>query len=661
LATTREAKAAGARVALTRVLPLLVAGSVIGALEVVLAVSFAALIFGSTVPGDLPAGISLCLLSGIVYLTAISLGSSATGVIGSVQDGTAVIAAVMAASIVAEVPAQARFPTVVVSIGLATAASGLTFLVLGLRRLGNLVRFVPFPVVGGFLAGTGWLLVKGGVGVLAGRSVTLDSLDELIRWSSSSHWVVGVAFAIFLLVLGTRTQHPLAIPLAILGAGAAFYAIWFATGGSVSSAEDGGWLLGPLPSSKGMELWALSALGDADASALLARIPDILTIVVVGALALLLNVSGIELATDRRLDVNRELRVAGGANLAVGIAGGIPGFHALSLSGLARATGAVSRWVGPVAAAVCALALIGSSVLGFIPKLVIGGLVVFLGLGFMIDWTFRTARTMPRGEYAIVLVILATIVAVGLLQGVAVGVVVSVGLFIVRSSRTNVVKHELTGDVFPSNVDRPPEERRLLAEHGAGIWILVLQGTLFFGTAYALLERIERRAREGSPPLRFLVVDFRRVTDLDASAILSLQRAAHLAESLGFVLVRTGAVGWADSQLEFAFAHHTTGVVRFEDVDRGLEWCEERLLEEVAASGEGTEAAEAVIGPELMEQLRAYLAIARLIPASAGTRLERLISEGVVTPPSRPRQPSSTWGTPFTDVGLVDAVLEQRR
>jgi prevent-host-death family protein len=53
--------------------------------------------------------------------------------------------------------------------------------------------------------------------------------------------------------------------------------------------------------------------------------------------------------------------------------------------------------------------------------------------------------------------------------------------------------------------------------------------------------------------------------------------------------------------------------------------------------------------------------IARLVPASAGTRLERLISEGVVTPPSAPRRPSSTWGTLSKDVGLVDAVLEQRR
>jgi prevent-host-death family protein len=53
--------------------------------------------------------------------------------------------------------------------------------------------------------------------------------------------------------------------------------------------------------------------------------------------------------------------------------------------------------------------------------------------------------------------------------------------------------------------------------------------------------------------------------------------------------------------------------------------------------------------------------IARLVPASAGTRFERLVAEGVVTPPSRSRQPTSAWAVLATDVGLVDAVLEQRR
>ena len=60
------------------------------------------------------------------------------------------------------------FLTVVAATLVVTVLCGVVFLVLGTFRLGNLVRFVPYPVVGGFLAGTGWLLFKGGIYVASG-------------------------------------------------------------------------------------------------------------------------------------------------------------------------------------------------------------------------------------------------------------------------------------------------------------------------------------------------------------------------------------------------------------------------------------------------------------------------------------------------------------
>ena len=62
-----------------------------------------------------------------------------------------------------------------------TLATGVTFALLGVFRLGNLVRFVPYPVVGGFLAGTGWLLFKGGISVAASIQVYWRSRDDLLR------------------------------------------------------------------------------------------------------------------------------------------------------------------------------------------------------------------------------------------------------------------------------------------------------------------------------------------------------------------------------------------------------------------------------------------------------------------------------------------------
>lgn len=80
---------------------------------------------------------------------------------------------------------------------------------------------------------------------------------------------------------------------------------------------------------------------------------------------------------------------------------------------------------------------------------------------------------------------------------------------------------------------------------------------------------------------------------------------------------------------------------------------------------------------ELRDHLSAYLdevkagneivitergrAIAKIAPSSTASRLDQLIAAGVVTPPSRPREPSSTWGTLPADVGLLEILLEQRR
>ena len=103
----------------------------------------------------------------------------------SVQDGPAAILALVAAAITASMPATASsqeiFLTVVAAIALTTPLTGVFFLALGIFRLDSLIRFIPYPVVGGFLAGTGWLLVRGSVGVMADIPLTLAQLSTLIQ------------------------------------------------------------------------------------------------------------------------------------------------------------------------------------------------------------------------------------------------------------------------------------------------------------------------------------------------------------------------------------------------------------------------------------------------------------------------------------------------
>jgi sulfate permease, SulP family len=114
---------------------------------------------------------------------------------------------------------------------------------------------------------------------------------------------------------------------------------------------------------------------------------------------------------------------------------------------------------------------------------------------------------------------------------------------------------------------------------------------VFFGSASALIERI--RTRVEASPLRFLVMDLRRVSGVDSSAVASFVKISHLAEANGFELVLAGATGAVRTQLERGGVVEG-GVVAFvPDLDRGLQRCEDVLLAETPlAGGDGASVAE---------------------------------------------------------------------
>jgi SulP family sulfate permease len=154
--------------------------------------------------------------------------------------------------------------------------------------------------------------------------------------------------------------------------------------------------------------------------------------------------------------------------------------------------------------------------------------------------------------------------------------VLAVVLFAVNYGRIELVREVAFGETYHSNVDRRPAERALLRTMGDRVQILRVNGFLFFGSANGLLERIRKRA-ETDPP-RFLVIDLRRVTGVDSSAVVALDKAMHLAEAAGVELVFTGTSQAVRRQLARGGVA-VSEVVRFEpDLDRGLQRCEEGLL-----------------------------------------------------------------------------------
>jgi sulfate permease, SulP family len=156
--------------------------------------------------------------------------------------------------------------------------------------------------------------------------------------------------------------------------------------------------------------------------------------------------------------------------------------------------------------------------------------------------------------------------------------VLAVIMFAVNYGRVEQVNEVAFGETYHSNVDRPIAERELLRSLGAHVQVLRVHGFVFFGTVSGLLERIRKRVEHAD--VRFLVVDLRRVSGMDSSAVVSFRKVAQLAHASGFELVLTGAHDAVRRQLERGGVVASDGIVRFEpDLDRGLQRCEDGLLD----------------------------------------------------------------------------------
>ncbi len=564
-----------------------VAGVLIGAVEALIAVSLAALVFGGRLIDKLPDGIALYLGAAAVTLGIGAWRMGPRRVVGGLQEAVAAVLAVVASTTALATfgSTDRAFVTVIAATMVVTLLCGGVFFALGTLRRANLIRYVPYPVLGGFLAGIGWLFLKSGMYVSAGVLPDITPFADLVQGPVLQLWGPAFAFGVILLVATRLVKHPLVIPVAI-GVGVVLFAVgMLVTGSTIESARAGKWLLlGPFDAVEPWQPWSLRAFTQADWWAVLGQWAGIVAAVFVAVIAMLFNVSGSEVVLKKDLDSNRELRDAGLLNVVSGAVGGIPGYHALSLTALADRMSVNARTAGLIAALIpLGVLVFGASVVELIPRAIVGGVLVFLGLAFIVEWVWDRRKTLPRLEYAIVLLILATIVARGFLPGIVVGLVLAVVLFAISYGRIELVREVEFGQTYHSNVDRPVAERAALAQLAGRVVILRLHGFVYFGTASGLLERIRDRVEDPTP--RFLVIDLRRVSGVDSSAVVSFVKVMGLAQAKGFEIVFTGASAPVRAQLERGGVVELEGVIAFEpDLDRGLQRAEDVLLADETVS-----------------------------------------------------------------------------
>ncbi|WP_148314637.1 SulP family inorganic anion transporter [Sorangium cellulosum] len=566
------------------------AAAVSGTLVVTFDISLAALVFTHDFADRLSKGIGIFLVSSVIVGVIVALLSSFRPVIAAPQEDAAVIFASMASAIAAGVhkvdPNADAFPTVIVAIALTSVVAGGFFLLLGILRLGVLVRFIPYPVAGGFLAGAGWLLVQGSLSVMSGKPATLPMLPELFA-SSLDKVLTGLLFGLLLVALLRRYTNLLLLPILLVGSTGVFYLMLTLAGSSVTQAFADGWLLGPFPREG---LWPpveASDLQKVNWPVLFDSGGNMVAVTVMAAITVLLSASGVELATEQEIDLDRELRATGVANIVGSMFGCVVGYMSMPESSMNFKTGANTRLAGLFAASVSALVLIiGADAISYYPRPVLGGLIAYLGFHFLINTLYEGYFRLRRTEYLVVVLILLVVAVWGFLLGVAVGLGVSLILFALSYSRIEVIRNAISGVHLRSNVARSDGEEMTLMERAKQLYILQLQGYVFFGTAYNLLTSAQQRIQSTDAEIRYLLLDFRHVNGLDSSAIASFLRLRRLAKANSVRLILTEVPADIRNHLERGeVVIENDDVCRiYPDLDRGLEACENEIIQEAPPS-----------------------------------------------------------------------------
>ncbi len=161
---------------------------------------------------------------------------------GSTAAVTATLVAALIEQLIAEGAPDDLLAPIMIVVALVTALTGILALGLGLARAGGAIRFIPYPVIGGFLGATGWLMISGAVRVVTDHRLALATIGTLHRFLDPSQARRGSSFALALYLALRRARSPFVLPAVLLIGVAAAHLVFALTGTPLDAAHAQGWM-----------------------------------------------------------------------------------------------------------------------------------------------------------------------------------------------------------------------------------------------------------------------------------------------------------------------------------------------------------------------------------------------------------------------------------
>lgn len=567
-------------------LPEIFSGVTIGLQIAIMSIACASILYNGVIALILPLGIGLTLLSSMLMVIIVSLGSSSALTIATVQEIPAVLLGIAINAILLRHHQQhllgSPLPTVLTFIALNSLFIGLCMYLIGHFELGDLVRFIPYPVLSGFLAGAGWLLFKNSFVMLTEKSLSFGNLSILFSSAKVLYWCPAMLYAT-VIFFTTRVYHHYFVLFGfVFGGFILFYGVLLLTGTTLDVASAQHFLLGPFPQGQLLDFLNFPLQGEIHWSLIFSHLQELFSLAFICIVFLLLVSSGFEMAVKQDIDINRELRVHGIANFLIGCVLGSPGYQSLTLSMIKQKFQAKNRVATVFFVVIICLSvlLFGPIILSYLPRMVFGAILMYFGFNYLAEWVVNSYQKLSKIDYAIVIFMLFVIANFGVLQGTMSGILICLIVFVIRYSYIDIIKHTMNGKMVKSNVEYDLEGRQILQKHGQETYILRLQGYLFFGNANNIFKLIKSRYLDSSHPLRTLIIDFTFYFEMDATAIFSFIKILEFTRKNHICTVFSHLPLSIQKKLDqmVGFDHNAQSYQVVSDLDHALELAEKELL-----------------------------------------------------------------------------------
>ncbi|UNK79601.1 sulfate permease [Sphingopyxis granuli] len=422
---------------------------------------------------------------------------------------------------------------------IATLLAGLILIAAGAFRLGQMIKFIPHPVVTGFTAGIAVIIASSQVKDFLGLSMAEVPAEFVPKWQayigalSSTSWAtLGIGVGALAIIIALRKFAPklpaFLIAIVVSSLAVALFNLPVDTIGSRFPDIPAGL---PMPSLPDLSLTKITAvIPSAFTIAFLAGIEALLSAVVADGMA----------GTRHRSD--QELIGQGVANIGSALFGGLPATGAIARTATNIRSGARTPVAGIMHAAFLLLfVLFAMDLMAFVPMAALAAILFMVAWGMSEYERFITFLRMPNSDRAVLLLTFGLTVLVDLTVGIAVGVTLASLLFMARMSEAVEVDSSGTQDTDLDSEDI--HQRDALPQ---GVEVFRITGPFFFGVAGELLDTLRR---VGQSP-KVIILRMRLVPLLDASGVQALEEFIKQARIAGAKVVLSGVQPQPRSMLE---------------------------------------------------------------------------------------------------------------